>query len=88
MTGAAYRAREAALVSLLPARGLADGIHPLVVIQPGRPHPYGLQGHLAELLSYGVGPVDLSGAIPPPRLTGWRMRCEHGRLTAPMRRGA
>ncbi|GAA1613383.1 hypothetical protein GCM10009733_006840 [Nonomuraea maheshkhaliensis] len=67
---------------------LTDSIHPLVVIQPGRPHPYGLQGHLAEMLSYGLGPVDLSGDIPPPRLADWQMRCDRGRLSALTRRGA
>lgn len=67
---------------------LPAGIHPLLVIQPGRPHEHGLRAHLAELTSQGLRPVALDGSAAPEEVAGWQIRTERGRLTALTRSGA
>jgi hypothetical protein len=66
---------------------LPGGMHPLVVIQPGEPHEYGVQGHMADRLSDGFKAVDLTGRTAPPELESWQLRCEKGRMTAVTRLG-
>lgn len=79
----------AADYTLFSLAQLSDaGPTPLVVIQPGRPHEHGVAGHLADLVSQGLQPVDLSGQQPPAELPAWQLRTERGRLTAVTRSGA
>ncbi|MEV4399014.1 hypothetical protein [Nonomuraea sp. NPDC049607] len=63
-----------------------DAIFPLLVIQPGAFHPYGTPGYVADMLSMGLRPVDLTrGAID--EITGWQVRMERGRVAELTRRG-
>ncbi|MFD4320502.1 hypothetical protein [Streptomyces sp. NPDC058548] len=63
------------------------GMVPLVLVEPGEPDEYGIEGYLAARLSEGFKPVDLSGGQPFPVLDGWHLRCERGRLVSVMRAG-
>ena len=66
---------------------LSGGIFPLLVVQPGEPHEHGLDGWRADLLSYGLKPVDLNNPDPAV-VPEWQARLERGRLTAITRSGA
>ncbi|MFD3889982.1 hypothetical protein [Streptomyces microflavus] len=65
----------------------SGGMVPLVLVEPGEPHEYGIEGYLAARLSEGFKPVDLSGGQPFPVLDGWHLRCERGRMVSVMRAG-
>jgi hypothetical protein len=73
------------LFSLAKLPGL--GVCPMVVIQPGEPHEHGTDGHLADMLSIGLKPVDLSGKQPPAELP-FQARMDAGRLASITRSGA
>ncbi|MFF0249960.1 hypothetical protein [Streptosporangium sandarakinum] len=62
-------------------------VYPLLVIQPGRFHPYGMSGHLADMLSMGLRRVDLM-RDRIEEITGWQVRMERGRVAEITRRGA
>lgn len=64
-----------------------DCQHPMLVVQPGQPHEHGLDGWRADLLSYGLKPVDLNSP-DPATVVEWQVRLERGRLTAITRSGA
>ncbi|MGW9436772.1 hypothetical protein [Streptomyces sp. NPDC055607] len=63
------------------------GTMPLVLVEPGEPDEYGIEGYLAARLSEGLKPVDLDGSRPFPALDGWHLRCERGRMVSVMRAG-
>ncbi|MFC8220374.1 hypothetical protein ACFUTY_19640 [Streptomyces sp. NPDC057362] len=69
------------------ARQPGGGMVPLVLVEPGEPDEYGIEGYLAARLSEGFKPVDLSGDRPFPVLDGWHLRCERGRMVSVMRAG-
>ncbi|QIP75452.1 hypothetical protein EZV63_36335 [Streptomyces sp. VN1] len=69
------------------ARQPGGGMVPLVLVEPGEPDEYGIEGYLAARLSEGFKPVDLSGSQPFPVLDGWHLRCERGRMVSLMRAG-
>ncbi|MYS36372.1 hypothetical protein K388_07170 [Streptomyces sp. KhCrAH-43] len=68
----------------LARRPDGGGIVPLVLVEPGEPDAYGAEGWLAARLSEGFKPVDLSGQEPFPKLNGWSLRCDRGRLVSVM----
>ncbi|WP_331720873.1 hypothetical protein OG306_40530 (plasmid) [Streptomyces sp. NBC_01241] len=69
------------------ARQPGGGMVPLVLVEPGEPDEYGIEGYLAARLSEGFKPVDLGGGKPFPELDGWHLRCERGRMVSVMRAG-
>lgn len=76
--------RNADYTTFSLARRPGGGMVPLVLIEPGEPDAYGAEGWLAARLSEGFKPVDLSGQEPFPKLDGWHLRCERGRLVSVM----
>lgn len=80
-------AREAEDLALFSMAQLTGGVYPLLVIEPGTPHPHGADGHHTDLLSAGLHPVDLSSPVAPD-LPGWQLRLNGGRLAAITRSGA
>ncbi|TGN72236.1 hypothetical protein E5083_30330 [Streptomyces bauhiniae] len=76
--------RNADYTTFSLARRPGGGTVPLVLIEPGEPDAYGAEGWLAARLSEGFKPVDLSGQQPFPKLDGWSLRCDGGRLVSVM----
>ncbi|MEU8147630.1 hypothetical protein [Nonomuraea sp. NPDC048901] len=62
-------------------------IYPLLIIQPGQLHPYGTLGHVADMLTMGLRPVDLT-RDRIEEVAGWQVRMERGRVAEITRRGA
>lgn len=55
---------------------------PAIMYHPGAPYPHGLLGHLADRLTEGLPPLDLTGAVPAEDLPGWAVHVVAGRVTA------
>jgi hypothetical protein len=53
-----------------------------VLFHPGAPYPHGLLGHLADRLSEGLPPLDLTGAAAAEDLPGWTVHVSRGRVAA------
>ncbi|MEU7828493.1 MULTISPECIES: hypothetical protein [unclassified Nonomuraea] len=54
-------------------------IYPLLVVQPGQPHPYGAPGHVADMLTMGLRPVELTRERID-EVAGWQVRVAAGQL--------
>ncbi|GJF30975.1 hypothetical protein KNE206_36750 [Kitasatospora sp. NE20-6] len=69
--------------ALVPAMSGGPGhVRPAAVHHPGGPYPHGLLGHLADRLTEGLPPLDITGAVPAEDLPGWTVHVASGRIHA------